>query len=281
MQSDLFDYHDITRQPLTPLYDVFSAVAVRRGVDSDSGRPVWIHRARTETYNDLASNSLDFLRVIRSESQAKLNGSQHIFPKLYDSFVDHGKQAIVTRRYPGYYTIEEILREYPDGVDGPTLAWMANRMFEAIIVLGLIHVANGALLPPYVRFYFGTEMDKQRHTIRIDEWSVAARVPNEGVYPRLVGKFSGYDSFYPPELPDQLTHVTDLAMGARCMLHLADANLPRPMRHLLKMAAADNAAARPSDVLSFMEQFRSMQERNFGTAKFHFTPMPRGAGRTQ
>lgn len=271
--SDRYEYLNIVNLGKGDVCQILSATA--RPLKGGDELPVIIKVARGEGFNDLVDNEAATLDEVRRNA-AKIVGAEWFMPKLLDTFIYAGNRHVnVIEQFQGYYTLEEIRKEYPDGLPPQAVSWMGNRMFEALSILSLHNVVHGAILPPHVLFHFGDREDPLRHTMHLVDWTLAIRRdPATGLWSKRPARIERYADFYPPEKADEVTPATDLAMAAACLQYAMGGDAPRAMEFLIKSCRYPQPDSRPN-ILNFRQQFRSMLDRHYGAGRFYFTPMPR------
>jgi hypothetical protein len=128
---------------------------------------------------------------------------------------------------PGFlYTLEDVRRAHPDGVDGRIAVWVWKRLLE---LLGWVHeagFAHGAVLPPHVLVH------PRAHGATLVGWSAAGALGEP-----LPAVSAAWPDLYPLRPGEPLTAAADLAMAARTVRDLAGGGLPGDLGTLLDEAA--------------------------------------------
>jgi len=188
--------------------------------------------ARDGRANDLVANEAAVLRRLHeADGAAKF---APFLPKVEASLsVGDGaaaapsRQANVLRSHPGIrspyelYTLSEVKRHCPAGLDGRDMAWIWRRLLN---VLGFVHaggVAHAAVLPDHVL------IEPKEHKLVLIDWCCATLVGTDGgrrplgaaPAPVIAGAYLPWyrrqgASRQPP------SPGLDVAMGARCMIDL-------------------------------------------------------------
>ena len=91
-----------------------------------------------------------------------------------------GRRASLRERAGGWYTLAEVRRAYPMGVDPKDMAWMWRRLLVALGFAHLNGVIHGAVLPDNISILPG------QHGLLLENWSQAVVDP-EGTGERICG----------------------------------------------------------------------------------------------
>lgn len=173
----------------------------------------------------------------------------------------------------GFFSAGEILRHYRRGVDGRHVAWMFNRVLEA---LGFVHQQgwiHGAVLPPHLLFHAAS------HGLQLIGWTHAERRDTPlRVVPRK------FKAWYPPECRRRAaaTPATDIYLAAKSMIWLAGGNphsdsmsdhLPSALRRCLLECISDRPSRRPQHAWSLHQEFRQLLEDVYGPPQFCYLDM--------
>jgi hypothetical protein len=293
-------------------------VLTRRGIDANdcprvtvAGRPYLIEGHigagdKTDVYRGLLDDPLTELVVVklcRDDADAPLlereaanlrllmesdaQGAYH-FTRLVPQIVASGpavlpdgdtRQATVYRYKNMFdWTLADVIREYPDGVDPQTMVWMWNRvlmLLEWVHNVGLVH---GAIVPQHVLIH------PMYHGATFLDWAYAVREGTPLTVP------PSHDAYHPEEIPAgaPATAETDIAMSARCMLAVLGGNpatgdlpasVPQPIADFIRAHARcgkeKKGVVRYADALELHEAFGKVAEGVYGPRKYHSFHMPR------
>lgn len=230
--------------------------------------------------NDLAENEARTIKKIREDKEM-----QQYFPELIDTFTikDGGDKKVSV--YPfsdNFFSLEEIIKEYPDGVPPEDLAWMFNRMLEGLWGISKAGLVHGAFLPP--NLLYGME----NHGLIIMEWSLAIspETHNGTTKNYIKAIHPDYKGWYPPEVPQKLTPspATDIYMAAKCAIKVLGGNpdtnriptsVPEPIRNFLSSCLIPAMHRRPSDAGQLREDFGQVLKKLYGKRPFRHFKMPR------
>jgi len=255
------------------------------------GDPAFIKIVRDPDDNDLAEREVEILSHVYPRVWAE--GKKYL-PQLVEvvdvSDEDGKRKALVFPYDPRFYSLAEVLAEYPQGVEPKHAAWMINRMLEAIhfanYTAGVVH---GALLPHNFHVHADT------HAGLMTEWSFAARdayevhdgsgtnlKPGEDV----VAVDDAYQAWYPPEVLKKEPHnfSVDLWMMSKCAIQLLGgdplsgklpASVPKPIAGFLRyITLQQDPSKRPQEALKLHDEFGDICKQVFGPKKFHKFHMP-------
>lgn len=218
-------------------------------------------------------------------------GSYH-FTRLVPQIVASGdvvlpdgdtRGAVVYRYKNGHdWTLADVIRDFPEGVEPQTMVWMWNRtlmLLEWVHLNGLVH---GALVPEHVLIH------PMYHAATFLDWAYAVRQGGTLAAP------ASHAAFHPEEVRNGLpaTFETDIAMSARCMIAVLGgdpasgdlpASVPQPIAEFLRVHARcgkeKKGAVRYADALQLHEAFGKLAEGVYGPRKYHPFVMPRKRSR--
>jgi hypothetical protein len=243
----------------------------------DDGQPVQVilKLARDPADNDLAQNEAQVVQALRSGKQAAQFNAY--IPRLVEAFSYQAggcdRQGNVFEQPQGWYTLEEVRRVYPNGVDAKDMAWMWRRLLSA---LGFAHhrqVIHGAVLPANIA------IQAEAHGLVLREWSFAVdglRSPG-GTIPAMDPQ---YEAWYFDEVGLKQSPLpgTDIGMAARCMVYLLGGDpirqvypdsVPGAVRMFLKGCMLPGKKSRPQDAWALVAEFDALIQRLWGERKFH------------
>lgn len=193
----------------------------------------------------------------------------------------HDGRPVTVFRYKNRYdwTLADVIREYPGGVDPETMVWMWNRTLTLVGWLQMNAVAHGALVPGHMLIH------PVNHGMTFIDWAYAART--KGRKAEAAGSpGDAYAAFCPGEVlrKEAATAETDIAMSARCMIAVlggnpADGSLPRsvpgPIADVLRVHARyDEGTPRIADAFALEKEFGRIAEGVFGPRRYHPFTMP-------
>jgi serine/threonine protein kinase len=278
----------ITVKTKTDVYIITERVASGDLCEIYSGtnqakEPVVLKVTRTPANNDMTTNESQQLRYLWTDAPSrKLKAMLHVH-KLLDTFElaqDKTKKRVnVFRRLDGYCTLQDVIDQYPEGLDPRDAAWMWNRMLTALLVTHQSGVVHGAVLPKH--FMICPSTPSAHDGILID-WCYSTK---QGSSLKAICPEEKF--FYPPEVFAKKPAMPslDIYMAALCMINLLGGQIlkdravipdsvPRPIKGLLK-ACLLSAAHRYKDVWEVFEEFEKALKQLYGPRKFRPFTMPR------
>jgi hypothetical protein len=283
----------VTVKTKTDVYEVTERIASGDlcevyGAVNKAKKPVVLKVTRTPANNDMTANESTQLRyLVQSAPSKDLKAMRHIVT-LLDSFEltqDKIKKRVnVFPRLDGYCTLQDVLDEYPEGIDVRDAAWMWNRLLTGLLVAHQAQVVHGAVIPKH--FMICPSTPNAHDGILID-WSYAVRRGE-----KIKAICPTEKDFYPPEVfaKKPADYGVDIYMAAKVMIRLLGGTIikdgatmpdtvPRPIKGLLK-ACLLAAGHRPKDVWDIFEDFEKTLKQLYGPRKFRPFAMPRPAKTT-
>lgn len=243
------------------LCDVYRAAA-----DPDDGTEYVVKMPRGTGCANLLAKEREVLAQLIEQSGDDLY--RDYFPLPVETFRVKAQRINTFVWRDGYHTAEQIRRRYPAGVDARHLAWMFNRVLEAI---GYAHQKgwiHGAVLPPHLLFH------AESHGLQLIDWIHAEEL---GTPLRLVsGRFL---EWYPQECRERkpATPATDIYLAAKCMVYLAGGapltnawpvRVPQPLQRFWQSCLAPSPAMRPRDAWALHAEFKELLEELYGPPEF-------------
>jgi serine/threonine protein kinase len=245
------------------LCDVYSAVS--------DGRIYVLKVPRVTGHGHLLAKERRVLEQLIEQSGGDLYGEY--FPWPVDTFRIDDRRVNAFEWRDGFFTAEQILRRYPQGLDGRHLAWMFKRTLEA---LGYAHNnawIHGAVLPPHLLFH------AEKHGLKLVGWIHAGR-PNR---PLQVAP-QRFKSWYPPECHGRRPAgpSTDIYLAAKSMMFLAGGDprggaiptrIPVEIRRFLNGCLLESPGMRPQDAWQLHDEFTALLEDLYGPPQYHHLEM--------
>lgn len=270
-------YELVKELPEGEVYRIY--LAIRRQEDADD-KSVIVKVATGVDVNDLALNEARVLTHINQSIRHMSVGNQLLVPELLESFTEQDRQVVITDFANGYVTVEQIRKRFPHGLPPEHVAWMFNRMLNAMMLSHSCGVIHGAILPPHA-LILSEPKTKRGHLGTLIDWTNAVIETSSGHWPKL-SSMSGvekYECFYPREvlMREPATPQTDLAMAAGCAIYLLGGDVrtnevpgstPWNFAQLLTHCRKDNPAERPRNIVDFYEQLQRAHRISFGPPTF-------------
>lgn len=229
----------------------------------DAGHEVVVIKfPRNPANGELIANEISILKALNSDvpEQYRMYHSTTV-----DSFrhrdKDTGKdrRAIVLEYLDGFYTLREVMQEYPDGLDGRDLAWMVRRLWVALATAHDAGIAHGAVTPENVMIH------PTMHGVVLIDWIHAKPFGDN-----LTTLSSPYRDFYGTHLDKPLDHRLDVQMASHTLELLLGARSHKPFRAFFKGCRV--ASAPPAGQL--FQEFDELLARLYGKRKFRPFTMP-------
>lgn len=223
--------------------------------------------------NDLMDNELRVLKAIKTD-----NKMAKYYPEALDSFTILDKKVrkntTVFPYDPDFYSGDEVIAEYPMGVDALDFAWMFNRILEVMWNTHKAGYVHGAFLPPHVLF------GQESHGLILTEWGYAVPIgqPLKAVSPQ-------YEGWYPREVfkKEPAGPGIDIYMAAKTGIRLlggdpvkekVPAAIPVQITGFLRACILPSVNRRPNDAGALREEFGDLLKVLFGKRAFHPWKMP-------
>lgn len=234
--------------------------------------------------NDLMQNEARTLAILREEVNPNVRGYLPMLPDIVESFTYSEvagvrRQANIFKIKPGYVSIADILKAYPDGIHPADMAWMWRRLLD---ILGYCHsrgVIHGAVLPSNVLIGVGDV-----HDVVLTNWQACVRdfTTNDR---HISFVETEYEGWYPDEVlaKESPTPSTDIYMSAKCMIALLGGNpvtevVPSSAhareRGFLQSCLFAKASLRPQSAWQLREEFGRMLTQISGKLQYRPFYMP-------
>lgn len=235
--------------------------------------------ARDARDNDLVKNEVRILRHLAAADPSVFSPLQPYVSQLVETFsyregtTSEVRQAVVLNSIGGLYTLEEVRKRYPKGIDPKDMAWMFGRLLFALELAHQNGVVHGAVLPSHILIH------PEQHGLVLVDWSYAVLKPAESGE-RIAAISSKYKEWYPPEVLAKESPLPglDLYMGAACMIYLLGGDpitqtfpldTPRQIHAFLKGCMLSHPSMRPQDAFGLRQEFQGVLEDLWGGRRFH------------
>lgn len=251
---------------------------VTRGFAGAGTGPALLKFPRDPDCSDLVEREAVALRQLPRDGERRF---LPYVPRLVETFrhrdVATGERRTVNviEAAEGFFSLAEVRAAYPDGVDPRDAAWMWRRL---LVALGFAHragVLHGAVLPEHLLIH------PVEHGLVLVDWCYSVPGCYAGTDPsgRVPAMVTRYADWYPAEVPGRMTAspATDLAMAARCLLHLMGDQAPQALRRFAKGCLLPAQNRRPSDAWRLLQEFDEVLERLYGPRRFRPFTMPEPA----
>ena len=211
--------------------------------------------------NDLIQNESETIKHLAKEhiDTKKVN---LLYPKIVKTFKIKNKAAalIAECNFNDFVTVEDIIKENPDGIDEKDMAWMFRRMLVVASISYLASGINGSLVPSNVF------LNLQDHSIFIPDWSFSVGKWSNKKY--ISGFYGDYKDFYPKEVFDKTPSASlDIFMAAKVANKLCNAKTDKRISNFLNWCMA-GPNSRPDTPMLADNKFVELIESLFGKRVF-------------
>ncbi|HTK04968.1 MAG TPA: hypothetical protein VL500_05250 [Candidatus Eisenbacteria bacterium] len=263
---------------------------IGRGDASDVYRAAWDHPLTERVVikvgrgDDAGASLAREVTNLAQLARNKANGTPFFvrqFPQHVASGscrLDGAVRPATVFRYKNMFdwTLEDVIREYPDGVEPQTMVWMWNRTLALLGWLQMAGWTHGAIVPGHMLIH------PVNHGMTLLGWTHAVRTGRPVVMPE-----PGHRAFHPGEVLGNAdsTPETDVAMSARCMIAVLGGNpadgslpasVPAPIADILRLHARyGDGSGRIVDAFALETEFGKVAKAVYGPRKYHPFRMPR------
>jgi serine/threonine protein kinase len=206
-------------------------------------------------------------------------------PNIMDVFLyEYGgvsRQATVFEKYEGWYSLEDVHKEYRYGIDPKDMAWIWRRL---LVILGFAHansVIHGAVHPKNIW------IQPEQHGLMLNNWFHSVHDPE-----RTGECISKVDPAYVPWYPEEVLKYEipsfglDIQMSAKCMIYLLGGDvenkiIPGTVPHLIRQFLRGTVLPgrrSPQDAWAVKRDFDDLLKRLWGERKFHPFKMSTSVG---
>jgi hypothetical protein len=217
--------------------------------------------------SDLMASEAEALKAL-GEGDEKF---RPFVPELVESFRHRDKATKMERRVnvtaweDGFYSLREVMKAFPDGLNHRDAAWMFRRL---LVALGFAHdvgYVHGAVLPQNILIH------PEEHGLVLNEWCFS--VPLKQTLRAWDKSMAG---FYPPEAEakEQATQATDLFMAAMTLKALVGRRAPAALRAFIRGCTLEWESMRPHSAWDLRREYDDLIERLYGPRRFRPFAMP-------
>ena len=178
----------------------------------------------------------------------------------------------------GWFTLSEIRKEYPQGVDPRIMTFVWNKVFEGLVFAHASGVTHNALTPNHILVH------AESHLGNIIDWTASTIIGKGEKVPYIDARFEEY-------LPDEVKNKSgtqspssDIYMSAWCIVYLLGGNpkekyipasVPEPIRKFLNRCLQPTKSRRPRTAEIAYQEFQQIAKDLFGPKKFVELIMPK------
>lgn len=265
--------------------------ATTRPVKGGDNRATFCKVAKDSADNDLLQTEAAVLKRLRGDnSKPELHP---FYPELIDTFEHRearqpGRRVNVLAELKGFYTLAEVSRAFPDGLEAVHMAWIWRRILWGLAHAHELHVVHGAILPQHVMVL------PEQHGVVLIDWCYASMSDDDATPLSPIKAIVGTrKDWYPQEVlaKQAPSAATDLAMAARCMIELmggdpltgnfpAANQTPRAFRAFFRGCLTRQQSMRPQNAFGLLGEFdRLLQDlgQPYYPRKFRKFVMPTSA----
>jgi serine/threonine protein kinase len=229
------------------------------------GKPVILKVPHSSRDNDLMQAETTALKKFK------------FYEQLFESFYildEHKKKKSVTAFKdvfgPYGFTLEEIKKEYPYGVDTRVMVFILNRILESLAIIHSEGLRHGAVTPNHVL------INHANHN------GILLDFTNAGAPGKLISSDKKCAAYFPPEFPAH-GFSSDIYSAAKCAVMIVGGNpadntipgsLPLQIREFLNQALQPKPRSRFPDGLAAFDALQQAVSRAYGPKKFVPLEMP-------
>ncbi|MDP3762487.1 MAG: hypothetical protein Q8Q97_00235, partial [bacterium] len=219
--------------------------------------------------NALLEKESLLLKSFGDSKEKRLNGVGKFVPKILDDFWVPGNKgrrfrANVMPYNPEYFSLEEILRAHPKGLDPRDAAWIFRRIASQTIAAEMAGVVHGGMTPDHILV----------HPISHDPLHIGwAHSLSKGR--RIAFISERWRDWYPPEVFEKKTpdFRTDLFMAAKTMVHIAGGNvknnsmpsaMPKTVSAVVTKCLEKSPSRRPNKTREFLDDLTRAIRQEWG-----------------
>lgn len=221
--------------------------------------------------NIFLQNEVKILRILEKKTIGKSAIFSRYLPRLYETFSirEEGRQHFAScfKQQDEYFTLRDVMNQYPDGVHPKTMAWIWNRLME---ILGFIHlqgIIHGAVIPEHILIH------PVQHGIKLIDWTGATTEKRV----RLMSV--DLEEFYAPEIfsKKDVGSFTDIFMAAQCMKAILAGGLTNfhskkiqnEIKELLEKCTRKEVEKRPNNAWKIRDESKNIFQTIFGNPGYH------------
>lgn len=267
--------------------------------EEDADVPVIVKICIDPGNNDLLDREIQVLQILPSTDPNKTTFNNY-YPISYGGFDSRGQRGHIISLVPDCFSVADVLKSYPQGIDYRDMAWMFKRTLVGLWWAHQHGILHGAVLPPHILLL------GQNHGAKIIDWCYAAvtrgRAKDTPRRSILIGEpnpidlsyssmtqihvlLTEYADYYPPEVPEkkEASEATDIYMASKCMVALVGGDVktnempdsvPREIQNLLNLCLHPQRRMRPSKADDVHEAFDNLLKGLVGKPTFRPFALP-------
>lgn len=176
------------------------------------------------------------------------------YPRLLDSFMAEGRRrANAIENIEDVYTLDELYRMHPTGLDPRHVVWIWRKLLMAIAYAHDQKIIHGAVVPDHIL------VGPQNHSVHLVDWCYSvdmkefdseSKTPIKAITP-------GWKHLYPDEVLSKTaaSPATDIYMAAHSLWELFRHTMPRPLRAFIRGCMQHVPRMRPQDAWALLGEF--------------------------
>lgn len=192
-------------------------------------------------------------------------------PKLLETFTvsdedNRQYRVLVLSKSSGFYSVEDIIRAFPNGLDPRDAAWIARRVLGQPLAATIAGYVHTAIVPDHVLVHPIT------HEPLHIGWTHAL---SSATSPRLTSIIDRWQNWYPPEVwnKEVLDQRTDVYMAAMTVLYLFGGDtstrkmpqsVPRDVAQNIERCLRSERDKRPEDGVEVLNNFTESIRKAWG-----------------
>lgn len=167
--------------------------------------------SKDSSLNNFFENEMDILRKLKIEANKSFT---KYIPDPLKSYKSNENLKINELNYfPGYQSIEDLMKKHPNGIDMRSFAWIANRLFE---ILGFVHyndIIHGGVLPSNILIE-----TRDQHALALIDWTSSTKY---GYPPKLI--VDRFEDYYPKNIDKntKMSYIIDTQMAVNVLKKFA------------------------------------------------------------
>lgn len=222
--------------------------------------------SKDKSVNLLLKNEAKNLLTISQHDGKQKKLIQNHIQKFENSFEINGRQGNFLELNEGFFSLEQVIEAYPNGISPKNMAWMFRRMLAALIGIHESGHVHGAVTPAHFM------INPADHNGRLIDFCYCLK-PGEMIK-NICPK---YKTLYPPEVFEKrpVGPETDIFMAAKTIELLSEESTwPRSIKYFLKSLSIGNQMRRPKNSVDIYQEFGNLLEDLWGPPKWVDFVMP-------
>lgn len=184
------------------------------------------------------------------------------FPTLVESFVVRSsiqKRVNVFVQEDGFFTLDDIKKQYPGGLHGRHIAWIFKRLLTALGVCHSFNIIHSAILPQHILIH------PKDHGLELVGFGQSVTTGS-----RITNISAAYKNWYPEEVfkKQNASVGTDIFMAAKCMEDVCNMEVHTKIKRFLSSCLLSGQSMRPDNSWKLMDEWNEMLLDLFGSPKF-------------